>query len=74
MADDHRVVIRLLVRRFGDVTAARTRAVCRLHAVLVELIPAGVPRKLKTDQAAKGLRSVRSTDVVDKPDGSWPPT
>jgi transposase len=59
-------VIRLLVRRFGDVTASRTRAACRLHAVLAELIPGGMPRKLKADQAAKVLRRVRSTDPVDQ--------
>jgi transposase len=66
MADDHRVVIRLLVRRFSDVTASRTRAACRLHAVLAELIPGGMPRKLKADQAAKVLRRVRSTNPVDQ--------
>ena len=37
-ADDHRQAIRMLVRRFGDLTARRTQAVCRLHAVLIELI------------------------------------
>lgn len=66
VADDHRVVIRLLARRFGDVTAARTRSVCRLHAVLSELIPGGMPRKLKADQATAVLRRVRSTDPVDQ--------
>lgn len=65
MADDDRVVLRLLVRRYGDVTAARTRAVCRLHAVLIELIPGGLPRKLKADQAAAALRKVRPDSPVD---------
>ncbi len=31
VADDHRQAIRMLVRRFGDLTARRTQAVCRLH-------------------------------------------
>jgi transposase len=65
VADDDRVVLRLLVRRFGDVTSARTRAVCRLHAVLIELVPGGMPRKLKADQAARALRTVRPDNPVD---------
>ena len=34
-------------------------AVCRLHAVLVELIPGGMPRKLKADKASAVLRRER---------------
>jgi transposase len=64
-ADDHRQAIRMLVRRFGDVTARRTQAVCRLHAVLIELIPGGMPRKLKADQASAALRRVRTDSPVD---------
>jgi transposase len=64
-ADDHRQAIRMLVRRFGDVTARRTQAVCRLHAVLIELIPGGMPRKLKADQASAALRRVRTDNPVD---------
>ena len=33
--EDHRQVLRLLARRHHQLTAARTRAICRLHAVLV---------------------------------------
>ena len=64
-ADDHRVAVRMLVRRFGDVTARRTQAVCRLHAVLIELIPGGMARKLKADQASAALRKVRTDNPVD---------
>ena len=64
-ADDHRVAVRMLVRRFGDVTARRTQAVCRLHAVLIELIPGGMVRKLKADQASAALRKVRTDNPVD---------
>lgn len=64
-ADDHRLAVRMLVRRFGDVTARRTQAVCRLHAVLIELIPGGMPRKLKADQASAALRKVRTDNPVD---------
>jgi hypothetical protein len=32
--EDHRQVLRLLARRHQQLVAARTRAICRLHAVL----------------------------------------
>jgi transposase len=64
-ADDHRQAMRMLVRRFGDLTARRTQAVCRLHAVLIELIPGGMSRKLKADQASAALRKVRTDNPVD---------
>jgi transposase len=35
--EDHRQILRLLARRHDRLTAARTRAICRLHAVLAEL-------------------------------------
>ncbi|HEV2809437.1 MAG TPA: IS110 family transposase, partial [Acidimicrobiales bacterium] len=65
VADDHRQAIRMLVRRFGDLTARRTQAVCRLHAVLIELIPGGMPRKLKADAASAALHKVRTDNPVD---------
>ncbi|MBW3612198.1 MAG: transposase [Actinobacteria bacterium] len=65
VADDHRQAIRMLVRRFGDLTARRTQAVCRLHAVLIELMPGGMPRKLKADGASAALRKVRTDNPVD---------
>jgi len=34
--------------------------------VLAELIPGGMPRKLKADQAAKALRRIHSADPVDQ--------
>ncbi len=55
----------MLVRRFGDLTARRIQAVCRLHAVLIELIPGGMPRKLKAEAASTALRKVRTDNPVD---------
>src|SRR5262249_12533195 len=42
--DDHRQRLRLLARRHHQLNAGRTRALCRLHAVLCELVEAGYPR------------------------------
>lgn len=74
VADDHRQAIRMLVRRFGDLTARRTQAVCRLHAVLIELIPGGLPRKLKADQAPPRCGGCAPTTRSVSPASSSPPT
>ncbi|HUW01984.1 MAG TPA: IS110 family transposase [Acidimicrobiales bacterium] len=65
VADDHRQAIRMLIRRYDDITARRTQAVCRLHAVLVELIAGGMPRKLKADKASAVLRRIRTDNPID---------
>jgi transposase len=64
-ADDHSTVFRLLVGRYHDLTALRTQAACRLHAVLRELVAGGAPRRLSADRAAKLLRSVHPEGPVD---------
>jgi transposase len=45
---EHRVVLRLLADRYHQLTAQRTRSVCRLHAVLCLLIEGGTGRSLTT--------------------------
>lgn len=42
--EDHRQVLRLLARRHHQLTAARTRSICRLHAVLCELVAGGLSK------------------------------
>jgi transposase len=63
-AEDHTAVIRLLIGRCDDVTSGRTRAACRLHAVLRDLIPGGARRRLAADQAAKVMRRIRPEGPV----------
>jgi transposase len=58
-------VLRLLANRHHDLTASRTRTICRLHALLCLLIPGGVNRRLSAAQAGAALRTVRSVDVVE---------
>ena len=41
--EDHAQVLRMLAKRHLELTALRTQAVCRLHAVLVQLRPGGIP-------------------------------
>jgi len=40
-ADGHAVVLKVWAKRHRDLSRARNQVVCRLHAVLCELIPAG---------------------------------
>jgi transposase len=60
--EDQRQVLRLLARRHHQLTAARTRAICRLHAVLAEMIEGGCT---DTDNGAPG-RSLHNGDVFSK--------
>jgi transposase len=62
---DHRDVLRLLARRHHQLVAGRTRAICRLHAVLAEMIEGGLPRNLSVNTAVSALRKVRPTDPID---------
>jgi transposase len=63
-AEDHRQVLRLLARRHHQLVAARTRAVCRLHAVLAELVEGGAAKNLSAKQASIALRKICPIDAV----------
>jgi transposase len=62
---DHQAVLRLLADRHRDLNHLRTQAICRLHALLCQLIAGGLPRRLTATAAAAGLRKVRATGPVD---------
>ena len=62
--EDHRQVLRLLARRHHQLTAARTRAICRLHAVLCEMIEGGLSKNLSAKRASVELRKVRPHDAI----------
>src|SRR3954452_24426880 len=59
MLEDHRQILRLLARRHHQLTAGRTRAICRLHAVLAEMIEGGLSKNLSAKRAADALRKLR---------------
>jgi transposase len=56
-ADDHAAVLRVWSRRHRDLGRAKNQVACRLHAVLCELVPGGVPEEITAAQAARILRS-----------------
>jgi transposase len=53
-------VLRLLSERREDLVAERTRALNRLHGLLRDLVPGGVPGTLSTPRAARILRGIRA--------------
>jgi transposase len=57
-SDEHRVVLRLLADRDHQLTAQRTRSICRLHALLCLLIERGTGRSLTVARAEELLASV----------------
>jgi transposase len=65
LAEDERMVLRLLSDRRDDLTEERTRTVNRLHRLLRELVPGGAPVKLTADVASRLLRGRRPRGVAD---------
>ena len=55
--DDHAAVLKIWAKRHRDLSRARTQVACRLHAVLCELVPGGVPEEITAAQATRILRS-----------------
>ncbi len=62
--DEHRVVLRLLADRDHQITANRTRTICRLHALLCLLIEGGTGRALTAPKAAELLASVHLDGAI----------
>jgi transposase len=62
--DEHRVVLRLLADRDHQVTANRTRTICRLHALLCLLIEGGTARSLTVAKAEQLLANVHIDNGV----------
>ena len=62
--DDHAAVLKVWSKRHRDLGRARTQLVCRLHAVLCELIPGGVPKAITAAHAAQLLNSITPSGAV----------
>jgi transposase len=63
-ADDHAVVLRVWSRRHRQLSSLRTQAACRLHAVLCEITPGGVPENITANRAAAILGAHQPADAV----------
>jgi hypothetical protein len=62
--DDHAVVLKIWSKRYRDLGRTRTQVVCRLHAVLCELVPGGLSRPVYASHAARILRQITPPDAV----------
>ena len=63
--DDHGAVLKVWSKRYRDLGRARTQVACRLHQVLCELVPGGVPGEITAGQAARVLESVTPAGAVE---------
>jgi transposase len=63
-ADDHAMVLKIWAKRHRDLSRARNQVVCRLHAVLCELIPGGVSKRITAGQAARILEAAEPADAA----------
>ena len=61
---DHAVVLRLLAKRHRDLGRARNRSACRLHALLIELVPGGISKEITVNAAQALLDGCEPTDPV----------
>jgi transposase len=54
-AEDHAAVLKIWAKRHRDLSRARNQVVCRMHAVLCQLIPGGISKRITAGQAARIL-------------------
>ena len=64
--EDLLAVLRMLTERRDDLVKARTRAMNHLHALLRDLLPGGMARKVSTGRAAEILRRVRPRSTAGR--------
>ena len=62
--DDHATVLKVWSKRYRDLGRARTQVACRLHQVLCELVPGGVPGEITAGQAGQVLASITPAGAV----------
>ena len=76
-AADHAEILRLLAKRNIDIGNQRTRVVCRLHNVLMELAAGGTAKELNASDAIQLLECIEPATPVeqarhDRPSSSSP--
>ena len=63
-AEDHAAVMKLWAKRHRDLGSSRTQVVCRLHAVLCELVPGGIAGQIHAFRAAKLVEELEPAGAV----------
>ena len=64
-AEDHTAVLKVWSKRYRDLGRTRTQVACRLHAVLCELIPGGVSKRLTAAHAGGLLEAITPSGAVE---------
>jgi transposase len=64
--EDHATVLRLLARRHSQIAWARNKTVCRLHALVCELVPGGISKEVVVSQALQLLEGLEPAGAVDR--------
>jgi transposase len=64
-ADDHAAVLKVWSKRHRDLGRSRTQVACRLHAVLCELIPGGVSKRITAAHGAGLLEALTPSGAVE---------
>jgi hypothetical protein len=65
-AADHAEVLRLLAKRNIDIGSHRTRVVCRLHNVLMELAAGGIAKELNASDAIRLLEQIEPATPIEQ--------
>ena len=65
VVEDYSAVMGMWSDRYLELSAARTQVVCRLHAVLCELIAGGYPGQLRASGAKKVLEEIEPATPAD---------
>ena len=63
-ADDHAAVLRMRSQRHQDLGQSRNQIACRLHAVLCDLVPGGLPKEITAAQAARIIEQAAPAGAV----------
>ena len=64
--DDHAAVLKVWSKRHRDLSRSRNQVVCRLHAVLCDLIPGGVSKRISAAGAARVLDRAEPSGAVQQ--------
>ena len=64
--EDHVSVLRLLAKAQLDISRARSRACCRLHALVRELVAGGIRKEVVVNQAEQLLAAIAPVNAVQR--------
>jgi transposase len=65
-AEDHMTVLRLLAKAQLDASHTRSRACCRLHALVAELVPGGIRKEIVVTQADQILAAIEPVNATQR--------